>query len=749
MKNLIAKILKPLAPLAPLQRDPQRKRLAVQALSKALGAFILLSHLSQAAGQGTAFTYQGQLQDSGAPANGTYDLTFSLFTVPTGGTLSAGYLTNAATGVSNGLFTVVLDFGPGVFNGTAYWLQIGVRTNGTGAFASLSPRQELTPTPYAIFAEGANAAGLSGAIPTTSLVGGYGGVLNFTNPANSFSGNGSGLTNVNAATVGGLSPNQFWQLSGNAGTTPGVNFVGTTDNQPLDFYADNVRALRLILRSDATGTYSNAPNVIGGSAVNLVKTGTVGGTVGGGGGYDTNGNSFPNKVNANFGTVSGGIGNVANGPGSFIGGGGFDGAAADGLGNSASGAAAVVGGGLKNDNLALYGTIGGGYLNSANSTTGGFFSGGSTVAGGEGNKASTDLATVGGGIFNTASGVSATVPGGSANLAGGAGSFAAGQSAQTTHNGTFIWGDGSQTFTGANIDNAFNVLATGGVFFYDGTNGLHIDSLGNNDGALDFGLKFGGALSSGEGIASKRTAGGNQFGLDFYTSSNNRMSIDSNGKVGINTTSPSQRLEVNGNYVLVDGALANDGNGPIDAYIGGDGSGSDVQIGSMNKSITAVGFWNYSAGAWMHIGCSSITIHGGADLAEPFHMTEDGKDIPQGAVVVIDDQHPGQLRLSDQSYDSRVAGVVSGANGINPGIQLQQQGALEGGKNVALTGRVYVQADASNGSIKPGDLLTTSSVPGHAMKVTDHAKAQGAILGKAMTGLSNGKGMVLVLVTLQ
>jgi hypothetical protein len=96
-----------------------------------------------------------------------------------------------------------------------------------------------------------------------------------------------------------------------------------------------------------------------------------------------------------------------------------------------------------------------------------------------------------------------------------------------------------------------------------------------------------------------------------------------------------------------------------------------------------------------------------------------------------------------------VAGVVSGANGIHPGIQMHQEGMLEGGKNVALSGRVYVQADATNGPIKPGDLLTTSSTPGCAMRVTDHLRAQGAILGKAMTGLSEGKGMVLVLVTLQ
>jgi hypothetical protein len=105
--------------------------------------------------------------------------------------------------------------------------------------------------------------------------------------------------------------------------------------------------------------------------------------------------------------------------------------------------------------------------------------------------------------------------------------------------------------------------------------------------------------------------------------------------------------------------------------------------------------------------------------------------------------------MSDRAYDTRVAGIVSGAKGINPGIAMKQEGLLEAGKNVSLSGRVYVQADASNGPIKPGDLLTTSNTPGHAMKVTNHMKSQGAILGKAMSALKEGKGMVLVLVSLQ
>ncbi len=142
-----------------------------------------------------------------------------------------------------------------------------------------------------------------------------------------------------------------------------------------------------------------------------------------------------------------------------------------------------------------------------------------------------------------------------------------------------------------------------------------------------------------------------------------------------------------------------------------------------------------------------LTITGGADIAEPFEIS--ASEIAKGSVVVIDADNPGKLKLSQHAYDKRVAGVVSGANGIRPGISLHQEGAIEGGENVALSGRVYVQADAAFGAIQPGDLLTTSDTPGHAMKVADYAKAQGAILGKAMSGLKEGKGLVLVLVTLQ
>jgi hypothetical protein len=117
--------------------------------------------------------------------------------------------------------------------------------------------------------------------------------------------------------------------------------------------------------------------------------------------------------------------------------------------------------------------------------------------------------------------------------------------------------------------------------------------------------------------------------------------------------------------------------------------------------------------------------------------------------MVIDASTPGKLRVSDREYDSRVAGIVSGAGGVKPGITLQQDGVLQGKTLVALAGRVYCRADAGPGSIEPGDLLTTSGVSGHAMKATDRDRSRGAIIGKAMTGLKEGRGLVLVLVNLQ
>jgi hypothetical protein len=145
-----------------------------------------------------------------------------------------------------------------------------------------------------------------------------------------------------------------------------------------------------------------------------------------------------------------------------------------------------------------------------------------------------------------------------------------------------------------------------------------------------------------------------------------------------------------------------------------------------------------------------LEITGGSDLSEQFDIGNTSALTQPGMVVSIDPENPGQLTLSGKAYDRRVAGVISGAGGVNTGMVMGQRGtAADGELPVALVGRVYVWADASSGPIEPGDLLTTSDVPGHAMKVADHDLATGAILCKAMTGLSEGQGLILTLVTLQ
>jgi len=113
----------------------------------------LNQQLSTCHAQGTAFTYQGRLSVSNSPANGLYDFTFTLWNGSSGGSEIGSALTNSAVGVTNGIFIVTLDFGSGSFTGQPLWLQSAVESNGVSPFVTLSPRQQLTPTPYSLFAE--------------------------------------------------------------------------------------------------------------------------------------------------------------------------------------------------------------------------------------------------------------------------------------------------------------------------------------------------------------------------------------------------------------------------------------------------------------------------------------------------------------------------------------------------------------------------------------------------------------------
>ncbi|MFO0839872.1 MAG: hypothetical protein U1D55_15275 [Phycisphaerae bacterium] len=148
-----------------------------------------------------------------------------------------------------------------------------------------------------------------------------------------------------------------------------------------------------------------------------------------------------------------------------------------------------------------------------------------------------------------------------------------------------------------------------------------------------------------------------------------------------------------------------------------------------------------------------LTITGGSDLSEQFDIraASDVSEPEPGMVVSIDPKIPGNLVVCAKAYDRAVAGVISGAGGVKTGMTMSQSGTIADGKHpVALTGRVWVQCDAGGAAIEPGDLLTSSDTPGHAMKAIDASRASGAMLGKAMTPLAKGeRGLVLVLVNLQ
>lgn len=355
-------------------------------------ALVLCGGLVSAQAQGTAFTYQGRLTDGTAPANGLYDLAFSVWTNPSGAAQTGVTITNAATPVSNGLFVVTLDFGAGIFNGAARWLEIGVRAGSSGNFNTLVPRQPITATPYAT-----TAASVTGVVPNGGLAGAYSGAVTFNNSANNFSGNGSALTGVNAASLGGLNANQFWRTLGNSGTTPAANFVGTTDNQPLELRANGQRALRL-------QPFSNiGVSVVGGS--NTVDAFAPAATIGGGlgnviqsqGFYSTIGGGRSNilELSAQQVVIAGGIENR--------------------MGISANSSA--IGGGWQNliQSNAAMAVIAGGWTNSL-----GPFGTASTIGGGYQNSIQlrSDYSTIGGGRFNRIEPTNqyATISGGGFNV---------------------------------------------------------------------------------------------------------------------------------------------------------------------------------------------------------------------------------------------------------------------------------------------------------------------------------------------
>ena len=217
--------------------------------------------------QSSAFTYQGRLLNNGQAAAGNYDFQFVLRDAPVNGTQIGGPLSNAPVQVTNGLFTVPLDFGGEVFDGSSRWLEIGVRTNGSsGPYVILHPLQELTATPYATFsamaaglvpgtaltANGANITNLNGAFIQSGTINSN--ALDTRTAAQlALAGSGSNPTNI----TGNLTVNGALTVNGStmtgdltaSGTTSSGRFV-TANNTALDNSPNNPGAIVLQRTND-------------------------------------------------------------------------------------------------------------------------------------------------------------------------------------------------------------------------------------------------------------------------------------------------------------------------------------------------------------------------------------------------------------------------------------------------------------------------------------------------------------------
>ena len=172
-------------------------------------------------------------------------------------------------------------------------------------------------------------------------------------------------------------------------------------------------------------------------------------------------------------------------------------------------------------------------------------------------------------------------------------------------------------------------------------------------------------------------------------------------------------------------------------YLGGAGNEGDLILRNDNGDQTIK----------LDGGLGDILLSN-ADAAEQFDVVADAEASP-GTVMVLTEA--GVLTPSLEPYDSKVVGVVAGAGAYRPGIVMDHRESEEGNARVPISimGKAACRADASHGPIAVGDLLTTSSTPGCAMRVADKSKAIGSVIGKALTPLASGSGFVDVLLTLQ
>jgi hypothetical protein len=585
----------------------------------------LFAIIERVSAQGTAFTYQGKLNNGGSPANGLYDFRFRLASDSLGNNLVGGpYLTNGVL-VTNGLFMASLDFGAGVFNGSNYWLEVDVRTNLGASYTALSPLQAILATPYAMFAgtasnlSGTLSAGqLSGTLPSGQLSGTYSSAVVLSNAANSFSGSGSGLTGVNAVALGGLNSSNFWQLGGNA--VSAGQFLGTTNNRALEFQVDGARGLRIEPNN------SRSPNVIGGSFANLVGPNVSGVVIAGGGSTNIGGGVYSNAVMASYSSIGGGAGN-------FIDSGSSGSVIAGGLLNVAQvfTSSSFIGAGSQNliQSNADSSVIGGGQANSI-----GADAWGSTIAGGEvvqiGQEAHQSFIGGGNQNFIGSNAFQSVIVGGGQNSI-----LNDAQNATIGGGGNHLIGVGSGLATiaggGQNLigNNSFQSTISGGL-------GNHIE-----DNAENATIAGGGQNILRNGAYDSVIGGGEQ-----------------------------NVIQTNAGFSTIGGGVANFiQSNSVGSFIGG-GSGN-IAMPDTSYSVIGGGAGNTNAGSYSTIPGGNLNAAG----SKSFAAGHRAKALSTGAFVWADSTEADFSATADNQFLVRAAGGV-GINTNNPQSALHVNGTV-------------------------------------------------------------------------
>lgn len=515
----------------------------------------------------------------------------------------------------------------------------------------------------------------------------------------------------------------YWKQGGNNGTDAAMDFIGTTDDQPMEIRANDRRGMRLehverFVPGMPDRTY-RAMNLVMGHDSNLINAGVIGATVSGGFEFEEDNvvTTVGNRIFADYGTICGGYGNTINtrmvgmqqvgfisticgGSGNttdenfaFIGG---------GVSNDANGGVSVICGGQQNEVSGNYGSILGGAGNEATTlaTVGGGQSHDalgqfSFVGGGSNNDTMGSGAAILGGFDNIANGEAATVAGGRSNRANGAHSFSAGYNAQANHSGSFVWADPGRgaVFTPSYGSNQFFVCTTGGIRLTR-ANALSGLSTTNTNAAV---------------MVEKLDGGGEALWI------RQRLSEDTIPVIKMHR-SPG------GDNDFVQGLDWSPPSSPVQKF-------------HINKNGTFVA---------------------GSDFAEALPVVGDRAAYEPGDVVVVSSGEAGRVEKCRAASDTRVAGVYSTRPGLlgaeKPGGQTRVDAE---DIPVAIVGIVPTKVSAENGPIEPGDLLVTSSTPGHAMKARPAMiegvaiYPTGAILGKALEPMKGKRGSIRVLVSLR